>query len=112
MHLGHVLLEKGLLTPADLVRLDEAHAAAPERPIHELILDNRLAKEDVVLGALAEEFGLELVDLANAHVDEDVVKSIPSRLVHRRSLMPLKRENGTLVVATGNPFDVYSLDEL
>src|SRR5207249_7021088 len=27
-------------------------------------------------------------------------------------LMPLSRENGTLIVATGNPFDVYSLDEL
>ena len=26
--------------------------------------------------------------------------------------MPLSRENGTLVVATGDPFDVYALDEL
>jgi general secretion pathway protein E/type IV pilus assembly protein PilB len=112
MHLGHILLEKGQLTPADLVRLDEAHAAAPERPVHELILENRMAKEEVVLGALAEEFGLELVDLSNATVEEDAVRAIPSRLVHRRSLLPLKRENSSLVVATGNPFDVYSLDEL
>src|SRR5437763_3959483 len=37
---------------------------------------------------------------------------MPLRLVHRRSLMPLARENGTLTVATGDPFDVYSLDEL
>ena len=26
--------------------------------------------------------------------------------------MPLSRHNGTLVVATGDPFDVYALDEL
>src|SRR5262249_10156354 len=28
------------------------------------------------------------------------------------NLMPIERNNGTLVVATGDPFDVYSLDEL
>ena len=112
MHLGHILLEKGQLTPADLARLEEAHAAQPDKPIHELILDKSLAKEDVVLAALAEEFGLELVDLTKTSVEPEVLKSMPSRLVHRRSLMPLKRENGSLVVAMGNPFDVYSLDEL
>src|SRR5262249_60013 len=30
----------------------------------------------------------------------------------RRSLVPLSRNNGTLVVATGDPFDFYALDEL
>src|SRR5262249_50561803 len=42
----------------------------------------------------------------------DVLQSMPLKLVHRRTIMPLKRENGTLVVATGDPFDVYALDEL
>ena len=37
---------------------------------------------------------------------------MPLKLVHRRTLMPLSRNNGTLVVATGDPFDVYALDEL
>ena len=37
---------------------------------------------------------------------------MPLKLVHRKNLMPLSRNNGTLVVATGDPFDVYALDEL
>src|SRR6476469_3092679 len=37
---------------------------------------------------------------------------MPTKLVHRRNLMPLSRNNGTLVVATGDPFDVYAIDEL
>ena len=37
---------------------------------------------------------------------------MPAKLVHRKSLMPVSRNNGTLVVATGDPFDVYALDEL
>src|SRR5207245_5423118 len=32
--------------------------------------------------------------------------------VHGHNLRPLERDNGTLIVATGDPFDVYALDEL
>jgi general secretion pathway protein E/type IV pilus assembly protein PilB len=37
---------------------------------------------------------------------------MPMKLVHRKSIMPLSRNNGTLTVATGDPYDVYTLDEL
>ena len=37
---------------------------------------------------------------------------MPQKLVHRKNLMPIARNNGTLVVATGDPFDAYALDEL
>ena len=45
-------------------------------------------------------------------VEPDTLQAMPLKLVHRRNLMPLSRNNGTLVVATGDPFDVYALDEL
>jgi general secretion pathway protein E/type IV pilus assembly protein PilB len=80
--------------------------------LHQLLIDKGFAKEEQVLPAFAEEFGLELVDLTNVKVEGDVLKSMPTRLVHRRGLLPLRRENGTLVVATGDPSDVASLDEL
>jgi type II secretion system protein E len=41
-----------------------------------------------------------------------VLEEMPQRLVHRKNLMPISRNNGTLVVATGDPFDPYALDEL
>src|SRR4051794_23369209 len=112
MEFAHQLVKKGVLKESDVFRLQEAHAAAPAKPIHELIIENGMAKEDDVLAALGEEFGLEVVDLTNVSVSGDVLKSMPTRLVHRRTIMPLRRENGALIVATGDPFDVYSLDEL
>src|SRR5207247_10230017 len=68
--------------------------------------------EEDVLPVLAEELGMDLVDLTDYHVDADTLKAMPLKLVHRRTLMPLSRQNGTLVVATGDPFDINSLDEL
>ncbi len=113
MQLLQRLLEKGLLTEADLPRLNEARAAAPpDKPLHEVIVEKGFVKEEHVLAALADEFGMELVDLTNVKIEPETLEAMPLKLVHRRTLMPLSRNNGTLIVATGDPFDVYALDEL
>jgi general secretion pathway protein E/type IV pilus assembly protein PilB len=112
MQLVQRLVRKGLLTTEDLPRIKEMQALAPTKPLHELLIERGFAKEEPVLAALAEEFGMELRDLSNVRVDPETLQSMPLKLVHRRTIMPLSRANGTLVVATGDPFDVYALDEL
>jgi general secretion pathway protein E/type IV pilus assembly protein PilB len=106
------LVQDGLIKPSDVESICVAHAAVPGKPLHELLIEKGYVREEDVLPILAEEFGMELVDLANVQVDGDTLTAMPLKLVHRRNLMPLSRSNGTLVVATGDPFDVNSLDEL
>src|SRR5438128_12004575 len=112
MQLAQRLVHKGILSDSDLSRVLEAQLAAPTKPLHELLIERGFAKEPDVLGALAEELGLELADLTNVTVEPETLAAMPLKLVHRRTLMPLSRQNGTLVVATGDPFDVDALDEL
>jgi type II secretion system protein E len=112
MQLLNQLVRKGLLREADLPNITQARAAAPNKPLHTLLIDQGFIKEDDLLPVLADEFGMDLVDLTKVTVQADTLKSMPLKLVHRRSIMPLSRENGTLVVATGDPFDMYALDEL
>jgi type II secretion system protein E len=106
------LVKKGLLKATDVPRLAEMRGANNNRPLHELAVETGLCKEEDVLKTLAEEFGMEYVDLASAKVDSETIKNVPLKLVHRRTIMPLSRENGTLIVATGDPYDVNALDEL
>jgi general secretion pathway protein E/type IV pilus assembly protein PilB len=112
MQLAQRLVKKGILPAAEMARVAEAQAAAPGKPIHEILIEKGFAKEEDVLAALADEFGMDLVDLTKITVEPDTLKAMPLKLVHRRTLMPLSRQNGTLIVATGDPFDVYALDEL
>jgi general secretion pathway protein E/type IV pilus assembly protein PilB len=112
MSVAELLAKKGVLQQQDLNSLAEVQAAAPNKPVHELLIERGFAREEDVLNALAEECGLELVDLSKITVEPETLKAMPLKLVHRRTLMPLSRQNGTLVVATGDPYDVYSLDEL
>ena len=112
MQLVQRLIRRGVLPESELTRVSEAHFAAPSKPLHELLIERGFAKEDDVLAALAEEFGMDLVDLTQIKIEPATLQAMPLKLVHRRTLMPLSRNNGTLVVATGDPYDVYALDEL
>ena len=114
MQLAQRLVRRGVLKPDDLARIAEAHAHEPARPLHELLVERNSAKEEDVLATLGEEIGLPFEDLTNPNlkVDPEILKDLPLKLVLRHNLMPLRRENAVLVVATGDPFNVYALDDL
>ncbi len=105
-----MLLRKGLLDAGQLV---QARAAQSEGVrVDQAAVHLGFLSEDTALRALAKEVGLEFVDLVDAEVDLSLLKDFPSRFVHRESLFPIRRSNGSLVVATSDPFNLYPLDEL
>jgi type II secretory ATPase GspE/PulE/Tfp pilus assembly ATPase PilB-like protein len=112
MQLLETLTARGLIHADDLSRATDAIKATPEFPPHQILIDKGFIKEEALLPVLADEFGLELVDLSQATIEASVLTAMPQKLVHRKNLMPIARSNGTLVVATGDPFDAYALDEL
>ena len=112
MNLLQILIQKGIVAEKDLTAVKDAQRASPTKSIHTVVIDGNFAKEEDVLPVLADQFGMELIDLATQKIEPECLRAMPTKLVHRRSLLPLSRENGTLLVATGDPFDVYALDEL
>ena len=106
------LRENGQLSEADAKRALELHAMEPNRTLHEVMIEKGIGSEMHILTALGEEFGLEFVDLTHTIISPETLAVMPTKIVHRKGLMPVSRNNGTLVVATSNPYDVYALDEL
>ncbi|MDA1178089.1 MAG: type II/IV secretion system protein, partial [Planctomycetota bacterium] len=68
--------------------------------------------EEVALRAVGEELGIEFIDLNGYQPDVSLLNEFPAKLVYRRQLFPLARDNGSLVIATSNPFDIYALDQV
>ncbi|OWK45657.1 GspE/PulE family protein [Fimbriiglobus ruber] len=112
MMLIDALCDRGLLSKEDRGRATDALTASPGKPPHFALLEKGFIKEEPLYTVLADEFGMDFVDLAKINVDPAALVGIPQRLVHRRNLMPLSRENGSLVVATGDPYDPNAIDEL
>ncbi len=111
MDTGALLVRRGLLTDAQIAQLQEAENGELGR-IEMVAVDRGWVGEDEVLSALGDEIGVDVIDLEHAEVDLSLINEFPQRLIHRYDLFPVRRDNGSIVVATSNPFDLYALDEL
>jgi general secretion pathway protein E/type IV pilus assembly protein PilB len=106
------LVLRGVLTPADRPRALAAIAAAEGTAPHVTLLDKNFVKEENLLPVLADEFGMEYVDLTQIKVQKEATENVPLKLITRKNIMPVARDGDTLTVATGDPYDAYALDEL
>jgi general secretion pathway protein E/type IV pilus assembly protein PilB len=110
MDIGELLLRRGLLNSSQLE--DARRAQTDGMRLDQAAVQLGYVSEEAALKALADEVGLAFVDLVDEEVDLELLKDFPSRFIHRESLFPVHRNNGTLIVATSDPFNLYPLDEL
>lgn len=105
-----MLKRRGLLSDTQLGQLRQANGDGAS--LIEKAVALGYVREDAALRALAEEVGLEYIDLRDTEVDLSLLLGFPHKLIHRQSLFPIRRDNGQLVVATSDPFDLYPIDEV
>jgi type IV pilus assembly protein PilB len=72
----------------------------------------KLATEDDLVWAMAQEVGLEFVDLNQINIDRAAVALIPQSTAEHHMVLPIAFENGVPVVAMANPTDVFAMDDL
>ena len=111
MSITQILVEKGLLTPAQLdeaVALQQAQGLRVDRAIIQLGFLTELQLLEVMAGLLH----LPLVNLAEVSIDPETLQALPSKVVYRKRLVPISRTNGTLNVATSDAFDLYAFDDI
>ena len=111
MGIVEVLLEKGRITPEHLAEAKDLRKAEGLRLDRALVRLGHLTEESL-LREMGEQLSIPLVDLSAAEVDLEALRLLPAKLVYRKNLVPLSRNNGTLTVATSDPFDLYAFDEL
>ena len=110
MEAGEILLKHGLLNEDQLQTSRDARTNGSS--VIEKAIELGFVSEDSALRAVGNEIGIEYVDLDNTEIDLSLLSDFPQRLIYRDTLFPIKRDNGSLVVATANPFDLYPLDEV
>jgi type IV pilus assembly protein PilB len=101
--------ETGLL-PED--QLENVRARALGGSFSQALRDEGLASALGVARAIAEQYHLPLVDLAESGVDPDATKQIALAVLERVGAIPFAFENGTLKIAITDPQNVQGLDQL
>ena len=71
-----------------------------------------LRSEDDVLRWLAREYGLSYTTLEDVEPDRQLLSLFPARILLKEELLPLRRQNGVVEVATSRLFATQGLDAL
>ncbi|QDV20740.1 Type II secretion system protein E [Gimesia panareensis] len=109
MEISDILQRRGILDERQLLL---AQQSANGHRLDRVVMDLGLASEEDLLKAFADELGMKYFDLKDYQVDSELLSQFPATPIFRHSLLPLKRENGRVLVASADPFDFEALDEL
>lgn len=92
--IGRLLVERGILEPASLVRLENIRTGNPQR-LSRLVVDMGLVSQDVLCQAFAEALGLPVWDGEGEPITEGLFP--PGYLDYNR-ILPLQRADGLWLV--------------
>jgi type IV pilus assembly protein PilB len=109
--IGEILVEMGALGPAEVRLVLERQSQSGLR-FGETAIANGQLSDELVAQALAQQFGLEYVDLDVVIPDPELDATLPAELPIRYNFVPLQKTEDGLVIAISDPTNVAELDNL
>jgi type IV pilus assembly protein PilB len=114
--LGELLVHAGILREDELAEALESRrrtADGRRERLGQAIVRLGFATESEVAEILAAQLGIDFVSGAALHCDPEAASKLAGTLARRYHVLPLaQEEDGTLVVASSDPIDVVSLDDV
>ncbi len=109
--IGDLLVEKELLTPAQLQAVLEEQTKTGQRLGQILLAKNWISEADLV-DVIHNRLGIPKISLENLVIDPKIVELVPLPIAKKHNLIPVFRIGTTLTVAMSDPLDIIALDEL
>ena len=109
--IGDILIVEGKITPE---QLDEALLLQREdrREIGQILLSLGYVGKVDLARSLALRLRLEYVELTENDVDRAAASLVDQKTLRRHGVIPLRVENGRLIVAMSDPTNFYTLEDL
>jgi type IV pilus assembly protein PilB len=108
--LGDLLIEEGLITPAQLQSALEEKAA--NQKIGDALLQRGFITDQQLAEVLEVQLGIPHVNLYNYPFDTNLFSLISKETARRNLIVPLKKEGNKLYVAMVDPMDFIVIDDL
>ena len=112
--LGDLLIENEVITHEELLRALNKQREYKEKGINkklgEILIDLGLATEKEILETLSKQLGFPFVDLYGEKIDYDLLSSFPLNLIENYKIVPFKKDEDYIYIATADPLDYDALE--
>jgi len=109
--LGELIARAGLVAPNELYAA-LATARAAGRRLGDVLLEHGLVGERDLARMVAEQEGLEFVDLGKLDLDQRAVDLLSERSSRQHRAIALRSEGSATIVAVADPTDTEGLDAI
>ena len=110
--LGELLQSRGLLTDEQL-EMARHQATQRGRSLGRIVIEMGFVTESGLVAILAEQLGLDFIDLTEATIDASAVATVPERTARQHNCIPIAFEdNSRLVLAMADPANVVAVDDI
>ena len=106
-------MDEGYVTSDQLeVALAEQRRSDNAKRIGEILIGMRFLSEPALLQVLSRQLDTPIIDLSQEPPEADALPIVPSEFALRHNLLPIRRNDDTLVVAMADPLDIHAIDDL
>jgi len=110
--LGDILVGWGVLDQGQVAQAVKV-AKSNKKRLGETLVEAGYATEEQVAKALADQFGMQYVDLSSPDVASQVdLKAIDEGLIKRYNILPMGKSNGRMQLIIHDPLDLDLLENL
>lgn len=109
--LGELLVEQGVISPLELDEALQRQRLTGDL-LGRVLVRMGLCQEQDVVEALAVQAGMERVDLTKLKIKDEVLRRVTPEVARFYSIVPVREDNGSLVVAMADPLNMSVLDDL
>jgi general secretion pathway protein E/type IV pilus assembly protein PilB len=107
MNLSQTLVRRGMISEQDLLNAENKGGDVVANLVSNGIVDHEAAQN-----AIADEAGVDYVDLSKTEVDLSLLDGFPQKIIYRHLLFPVRKTDDSIIIATADPMDFYPLDEI
>ena len=108
-----LLTEYGMATPEQIAAARaESEASGGVINVIGMLKKMNVVQESALLTMLAQQYGMEVIDLKNYEIPEEVIKSLSPEMVSKYKVVPVMKNDDVLTVAMSDPSDMETLDTL
>ena len=110
--LGQILVDLGFISDDQLEMLNEEQSQNPTQLIGRIAEDMGLITDDQLIVALAEQFGLQSIDIEGVVPPDDAKAIVSDTMAQLYRVIPLQVNDGVVTMATCDPQNLSMQDEL
>src|SRR5688572_9940431 len=107
-----ILLRRSIISPVQLREAEQMSNRDGKQSVADCLIKLGYASGEEVMRALAQQHGMDYVDLREVTIPDSVIEFVPESVARENVVLPLAVDEDAIKIIASNPNDLETIDKL